>query len=257
MSKKGGHKNIIKQSILSHPVRSCIIGCLLLLGFTYFWFAFGLPVVGFVAPTGEDIYKSDWLSFWGGFLSFAGATVLGAVAVWQNKQANQTNQQAIEENRRIYQIGFENDLRKAKYSAIIHAIEESNTKLIEINKNFLHLLHEAESTRDQKTLISVYDKTIESLNFLVSFEFDQMLPLSFDSQYPEIKEYRTKIKEQIQGTIVGLEEQKKQVIEMIREGQSITGIQVTIGNNQEALIKILGVFYNKLYAINSYKSVNE
>lgn len=70
-------------------------------------------------------------------MSFAGATILGTIAVWQNNQVNKTNQTAIEENRRIYQIGFENELRKAKYLAIIHAIEELNTKLVEINKNFL------------------------------------------------------------------------------------------------------------------------
>ena len=99
---------------------------------TYGWFVIGGPF-----PTGEGISKGDWLGFWGGYLSFAGATILGTIAVWQNNQVNKTNQTAIEENRRIYQIGFENELRKAKYLAIIHAIEELNTKLVEINKNFL------------------------------------------------------------------------------------------------------------------------
>lgn len=228
------------------------ITCLLLLPITYGWFVIGGPF-----PTGEGISKGDWLGFWGGYLSFVGATILGTIAVWQNNQANKTNQTAIEENRRIYQIGFENELRKAKYLAIIHAIEELNTKLVEINKNFLSLLHEAKNTHQEEKLVSAYSKTIESLNFMASFEFDQILPISFDKQYPEIKEYRDRIKAQIQQTIDGLEKEKAQVSEALNAGRKVTGIHITIGNDQEALTKILGVFYNKLYALDSYVSIHK
>ena len=255
MPKKDGRKSRIKRSLLSHPVRSCIIGCLLLLGFTYFWFAFGLPVVGFVAPTGKDIYKSDWLSFWGGFLSFAGATVLGAVAVWQNKQANQTNQKAIEENRRIYQIGFENELTRSKYLAIIHAIEEISDKVIEADKAFLSMLHDAQKTGAVNDAIRAYDNLLETMNFMVRFEFDRILPLSFDAQYPEIADYRMKIKEQLNQLVNSVEEQKRNVVTTLAYCSTNVHFGVTIGIDKTSLMEILDVFYDKLYNVDAYSAV--
>lgn len=257
MPKKDGRESRIKRSLLSHPVRSCIIGCLLLLGFTYFWFAFGLPVVGFVAPTGKDIYKSDWLSFWGGFLSFAGATVLGAVAVWQNKQANQTNQKAIEENRRIYQAGFQNELAQSKYLMIIHAVEEISDKLIEIEKDFLVTLHEAKAKGTTDDSLCAYDKIIASLNFMTRFEFDRILPLSFDNQYPEIANYRRKTKEQLEATIKSVEKQKDALSKALQEPEAKICLEITIGNDQKTLNEILNVFYNKLYSSDAYISIED
>ena len=45
--------------------------CILVLLFTCFWF-----IIDGCFPMGENISKGDWLGFWGGYLSFVGATIL-------------------------------------------------------------------------------------------------------------------------------------------------------------------------------------
>jgi len=57
---------------------------------SYFWFV----IDGFI-PVG-DIGKSNWLSFWGGYLAFYGAIFLGLVAVWQNEQAGIVNKRLLD-----------------------------------------------------------------------------------------------------------------------------------------------------------------
>lgn len=225
------------------------IGCLALLPVTYVWF-----VIGGIFPTGENISKGDWLGFWGGYLSFAGATILGAIAVWQNNQANKTNQTAIEENRRIYQISFENELRKAKYLAIIHAIEKVNKRWAEIEEEFLTLLHYTEDSQQDDDIISAYQKTIENLNFVMHFEFECMFPSSFDEQYPQLKIYRENMKQQLESTISSLEDEKTAMMQRIEKGQRVEINKVTIYTNPKELNEILRFFYDKLYALDGYIS---
>ena len=56
-----------------------IVLILIFLG-TYFCFACNIGL-----PPGSDLENSDWLSFWGGFLSFGGSLYLGFVAIKQNE----------------------------------------------------------------------------------------------------------------------------------------------------------------------------
>lgn len=226
------------------------MGCILLLPLTYGWFILGGPFT-----TGEGISKGDWLGFWGGYLSFVGATILGAVAIWQNNQANQTNQKAIEENRRIYQIGFENELTRSKYLTIIHAIEEISDKIIEADKTFLSMLHDAQKNGAVNDAVRAYDNLLESINFIVRFEFDRILPLSFDAQYPEIADYRIKIKGQLNQLIKSVEEQKQNVATILAYCSTNVHFGVTIGIDKTSLMEILGVFYDKLYNADAYSAV--
>ncbi len=52
----------------------------------WLWFI----IDGFI-PTGNGIEKRDWLAFSGSYLSFLGTIALGALALWQNKKANDVN----------------------------------------------------------------------------------------------------------------------------------------------------------------------
>lgn len=225
------------------------IGCILLLPLTYGWFVLGGPFT-----TGEGISKGDWLGFWGGYLSFVGATILGAVAIWQNNQANQTNQKAIEENRKIYQIGFENELKRSKYLTIIHSVEEISDKLIDADKTFLSMLHDAQKTGSVHDAIRAYDNLLETLNFMVRFEFDRILPTSFDTQYPEIAGYRSKIKDQLHQVIKSVEEQKSNAAKILAYCSTGVYLEVTIGIDKTSLMEILGVFYDKLYDADAYSA---
>jgi len=84
----------------------CVIILLALL-LSYLWFV----IKGFL-PIGDDLEKSDWLTFCAGFLSFTGSLVLGAVAIWQNKQAQI---QAAESNKVSKRMLA---LQEAEYSPI-------------------------------------------------------------------------------------------------------------------------------------------
>lgn len=46
-------------------------------------------------PTGINLDKKDWLSFWGEFLGFAGTALLGYVALLQTKRADEINERLI------------------------------------------------------------------------------------------------------------------------------------------------------------------
>ncbi len=79
-----------------------------------FWKKYGIKIIIFLAfililsylfftmdgfiPTGLELEKASWLGFWAGYLSFAGALFLGAVALWQNKKANEINDKLVEFN---------------------------------------------------------------------------------------------------------------------------------------------------------------
>lgn len=220
--------------------------CILVLPFTYFWF-----IIDGCFPTGENISKGDWLGFWGGYLSFVGATILGVIAVWQNNQANKTNLKAIEENRRIYQIGFENELKRAQYLAIIHGVEEINNKLVEANKSFASMLQKAKETGAMDDVVKAYDSILQTLNFVYFFEFDRILPISFDERYPELKKYRENVKDQLKATIENVKNQKSELKKMFKTHDEVQ-IKLTVGNDQISLNEILSLFYNKLYSMNSY-----
>lgn len=49
-----------------------------------------------VITTGTSLEKSDWLSFWGSFLSYLGTIILGLIALWQNYKLSEVNKRLVE-----------------------------------------------------------------------------------------------------------------------------------------------------------------
>jgi len=49
-----------------------------------------------IITTGTGLEKSDWLSFWGSYLSYLGAVILGAIALWQNQSLSEANKRLVE-----------------------------------------------------------------------------------------------------------------------------------------------------------------
>lgn len=70
-----------------------LLGGLALFVVTWLFFL-GVGVIG----VGVGLDKSDWLSFWGAFLSFIGTVFLGFVAIKQNELLHKENKE-LEEKR--------------------------------------------------------------------------------------------------------------------------------------------------------------
>lgn len=117
------------------------------------------------------------------------------------------------------------------------------------------MLHDAQKTGAVNDAIRAYDNLLETMNFMVRFEFDRILPLSFDAQYPEIADYRMKIKEQLNQLINSVEEQKRNVVTTLAYCSTNVHFGVTIGIDKTSLMEILDVFYDKLYNVDAYSAV--
>jgi hypothetical protein len=76
------------------------LGAILLLSYAVAYVAFA--VNGFL-PIGHGLSKSDWLSFYGSFISLLGTAFLGWIAFRQNEQLNEMTQKLLrlEERRQI------------------------------------------------------------------------------------------------------------------------------------------------------------
>ena len=228
------------------------IGCILLLLLTYGWF-----VIGGLFPTGDDISKGDWLGFWGGYLSFTGATILGAVAVWQNNQANETNQRAIEENRKINEENFKNQLWKDQYLTIIAGIQSVSESIFSINKTIVNQLlcnhpnPDKDSLKDIQMIIDIVEQLITQIDFLY-LKIDSIIPVYFDSEFPDVKGNRSKIKISLQNTRNSLEDYKNQLSHAIGNGNLNLSFNINIEIPQDALISMSSIFHKKLYSISSY-----
>ena len=90
-----------------------------------------------------------------------------------------------------------------------------------------------------------------AINFVYFFEFDRILPISFDERYPELKKNRENVKDQLKATIENVKNQKSELKKMFKTHDEVQ-IKLTVGNDQISLNEILSLFYNKLYSMNSY-----
>lgn len=252
----------IKEFLLRHSVCCAIVGCLFLLGLTYIWFAFGIPRVGFVAPVGEGLQKGDWLGFWGGYLSFVGTTILGIVAVWQNNRANQTNENAILENRAINQQDFENQLKKDQYLAILSGVQHLSTTIYDINKVIVNqlLLHAPHPDRDSKEeidqIIKIVEELVTQVDFISTLEIDSIIPLYYDTQFPELSAYRFRIKNTLNTTKENLNDYIQQLKDVVDQGNHDIVFKAEVKIPQDAIVAISNLFHQKLYDLSSYEYSN-
>lgn len=222
---------------------------------TYLWFIFhgGLP-------TGEDLNKGDWLAFWGSFLSFGGSVVLGSVSVWQNIQANETNQRAIIENRRVLQIQFENDLERSKYIHIIKSTQHIAQRISDVNKQLLNFSLQNFPSPDndvRESLLLVVknlDPIITDIQFLCTVEIDSIIPICYDEEFSLLKENRQKIKETLYSTISKIETYKKDIVSLEGKGDRDVFIQFDFNIPLDAIISIISYFEHEINSIPSRNS---
>lgn len=222
---------------------------------TYLWFIFrgGLPA-------GDGLEKGDWLAFWGSFLSFSGSVVLGAVSVWQNTQANETNRKAITENQRVLQIQFENDLERNKYVQIITSTQHIAQRISDVNKQLVNfsLQNFPSPDNDVRELlvlaIKKLDPVITDIQFLCVVEIDSVIPVCYDEEFPVLKENRQKIKSTLNATISKIEEYKKDVISLEGKRNRDVFIQFNFSIPMDALIAIISYFEHEIDLIPSRNS---
>ncbi|KXL53689.1 hypothetical protein CLNEO_09150 [Anaerotignum neopropionicum] len=90
-------------------------------------------IINWAYMAGKDLKEantaysaSDLIIFYGSFLSFLGTVALGALALWQNKKANDTNEMIMEMTRREKMTYF--------YPTGLNAILDENPSINFINK---------------------------------------------------------------------------------------------------------------------------
>lgn len=207
---------------------------------TYIWFVISGPV-----PVGEDLEKSDWLTFWGGFLSFTGSIVLGIVAVLQNIQANETNKRTIDDNRRMREIEFEHELKKNEYIRIIDGIREMHHRIFTI-------IEELNSTlkRENPTVEKSYIESVAAdIKYYRNMEIDSILPPCYDKKYPALEDGKKIIKQ----TLEMCEQALRNSIKKLDAGEE-TVYNISIAIPQDAFLDLSSYFHNKLNDIQSYRS---
>lgn len=207
---------------------------------TYVWFVISGPV-----PVGKNLEKSDWLTFWGGFLSFAGSVALGVVAVIQNKQANDTNKKAIAENRRQREIEFEHELKKNEYTLIMNGIQEIHHQMLSIVQALNSPLKRGDLNVNESFLCSV----IVDIMCLCCSGIDSILPPCYDDKYPILKSGKEQIKQV-------LEEYEQEIRKSIEEAKAknTKDYNISLSIPNETLFKLSSFFHNKLNDIQSYRS---
>lgn len=107
-------------------------------------------------PPGENLEKSDWLSFVGGFLSFIGTIAVSWAALWQTKHYNDLDEQRREEERmRSVQPVFYIDLWKESFYILDEEGED-----IEVRANVILITHIGEHPISH---VIVFDKYMSGL----------------------------------------------------------------------------------------------
>ena len=81
---------------------------------------------------GNGLQKNDWLGFFGNFLAFIGTVILGAVAVWQNKKANETAEQANDLSKKLLAIEIANN--RPKFMIISNVTLELLNELFDLDQ---------------------------------------------------------------------------------------------------------------------------
>lgn len=199
------------------------------------YFCFIVPVG---VPVGADLSKGEWLAFWGGFLSFGGATILGAIAVWQNNQANDTNHRAIEENCRMHQIDLQNELERNKILQIINGIQQ----ILQRQYDIVQRMNTSIPIKDSDAFFSQIEMEVKLLRMM---EVDHFLPTCYEKQFPEL--------------LAGKEQVKKSLAEIedvIKEYRKIADIDnapdIKIPITRDTLLELNSLFHEKLNAMSTY-----
>ena len=198
-----------------------------------------------VIPAGSKMEKSDWLAFWGGYLSFAGSLILGTIAIWQNDRANDANKKAITENRRQSEIEFEHELKKNEYTLIVNGIQEIHHQILNIAHTLNSTLKQKNPNVNETFLCSV----IMDIGCLRCSGIDSILPPYYDDKYPVLKNG----KEQVKQVLEGYEQEiRKSIEEAKAENTNAYNIRLSVPN--KTLFSLSSYFHNKLNDIQSYRS---
>lgn len=218
-----------------------IVAIPLILVGTYLWF-----VVRGVFPTGDNLEKGDWLAFWGGFLSFGGSLLLGIVSIWQNNQANAVNKRAIEENRRMSQIEFENELKRNKCLLILEGIHQLSKRVSEIiqRANF------SRSDLPIEGMIAFIESVRIEINVLYEMEIDNFLPSCYEQDFPELTDYKDTIKKSLKNAEKQIEKNKMAV-----GINNAPVVEITI--NRNTLLDLNSHFHEVLNSISTYSSFDD
>ena len=196
-------------------------------------------------PTGESLEKSDWLAFWGGYLSFAGSLILGTIAIWQNDRANEVNKKAIEENRRQSEIEFEHELKKNEYTRIADGVRELHCRIF----NIVQTLNSTQKRENPNIDKAFLDSVIIDIGYLRCMEIDSILPPCYYEKYPILKSG----KEQLKQVLEGYEQEIKKSIENVEAGNT-KYYYVNLKIPDDMLLNLSSFFHNKLNDIQSYRS---
>lgn len=182
----------MKDFIKKYGTKISIV-LLLLFVITYLWF-----IVRGGLPTGDGLNKRDWLAFWGSFLSFGGSVLLGAVSVWQNVQANETNEKMLKESQRLSQVEFENDIKRNQYMRIITGAQQIGQRVGDICIQLSTINIELRKEPDAQFVADLLAPIITSAMTLREMEIDSIIPVGYDDLFPIIQKNRTIIKTVLQ-----------------------------------------------------------
>lgn len=252
----------VKKLILEHWKGFSISVILLLFLFSYIWFA----MIKGIFPAGDNLQKGDWLSFWGSFLSFAGSLILGIIAVWQNNRANELNERAILENKRINElqsewnkkailenrkiseIQFEHELKRNEYTLIINGIQAISSRIY----NIVQSTAEITTKEVDKSILKDYiESIILDVHLLQHAEMNALLPAFYEEKYAELKSGKERISEALNGFNVAL----KDAVTALEKNDKNPHVLLQYPN--ETLVQLSSLFYEKLNSIQSYRSFVE
>ena len=216
---------------------------------------------------GDNLEIRDWLSFWGIFLSFGSSIVFSIIAVWQNNRAQRTNDKILNENRRINQIEFENELKKNEYTLIINGVQNISLKLSDLNKRLVNTVlfnfpnPDNDTKNELKKYCNILIPLITDIQFLREVEIDSILPTTYDEKYVVekntlkyyvIKENKAKIKNVLLETEQNIRNYQNNLMQLDGKGNLDCNIKLHIDIPQGNLNEISTYFYEKLSSIDSY-----
>ncbi len=93
-----------------------------------------LPIIGIgvVSKFGMNLFEEP--EFWYSYMSYFGAVVLGAIAVWQNKNAQKVNEKLTKENNNLQKIMVQKMLPIVKVESVKTLCTNTNTNKISKTK---------------------------------------------------------------------------------------------------------------------------
>lgn len=224
---------------------------LILVG-TYLWF-----IAQGIFPTGDSLTKSDWLAFWGGFLSFSGSVVLGVVAVWQNSKANETNEKMLKETQRLGQVEFENDIKRDQYIRVINGTQQIGKKVSDICIQLSNVNIELRKEPSARFAADLLTPIITSIMLLRKMEIDNSIPIGYDDEFPIIQKNRGIIKDILQKNEEKMTFDREKLKKQDGKVSGEYTISVTITDISTALSEIISYFNSQLDIIDSYRSFVE